>query len=371
MSIRLVGHGKHLSEGRLQLGMARWLVILAGGRGERFWPLSRVMHPKQFLTLVGDKSMLETTRDRVASLIDDAHTYVVTGSDYVQKVADHLPNIPKSHILGEPRGCNTAPSIAWATQCIFDQDPDGTILVLPSDHVIQNGTTFLHLAERAMGLADAHGGFYTFGIVPTHPETGYGYIERDGIAWDDSEVLSVERFVEKPPLKVAQEMVASGRYFWNSGMFVFRVRELQAAIQKFLPDLYAAVRVLVQNPEHAEAIFAELPSVSIDHGIMEKADQVFVLPADIGWDDVGTFGALARLLPRDGEQNAAHGHAVFVESENVTAISNGPMISFVGVKDLFVVATHDAVLILSPDKSQDVRKVVEALKEDGHHDHLL
>ncbi|MDA8207188.1 MAG: mannose-1-phosphate guanylyltransferase [Thermaerobacter sp.] len=351
--------------------MARWLVILAGGRGERFWPLSRVMHPKQFLTLIGDKSMLETTRDRVATLIDDDHIFVVTGVDYVEKVAHNLPRIPQSQILGEPRGCNTAPSIAWAAETIHRRDPEAVLLVLPSDHVIQKADRFLRLADRALMLAAEHGGFYTFGIVPTHPETGYGYIEKNGAAFGDAAVQQVKRFIEKPPREVAEKMVASGRYFWNSGMFAFRVNEFLRAVREFLPALADGIAALVDNPWRIEDIFAELPAISIDHGIMENARSVYVLPADIGWDDVGTFGALARLLPRDGEQNAAHGYAIFVESENVTAITDGPLVSFVGVKDLYVVATHDAVLILSPDKSQDVRKVVEALKQGGSHEHLL
>ncbi len=351
--------------------MARWLVILAGGRGERFWPLSRVMHPKQFLTLIGDRSMLESTRDRVAPLIDDAHTYVVTGVDYVEKVSKNLPAVPHHQILGEPRGCNTAPSIAWAAASIYRQDPDAVLLVLPSDHVIQKADQFLKLADRAMALAEAHGGFYTFGIIPTHPETGYGYIERAGEAFGDSGVLKVARFVEKPPRDVAEEMVASGRYFWNSGMFVFRVTEFLASVREFIPTLADGVESLMESPHRAETIFDELPAISVDHGIMEKARAVYVLPADIGWDDVGTFASLGRLLPRDGEANAAHGYAIFVESKNVTAISDGPLVSFIGVQDLYVVATHDAVLILSPDRSQDVRKVVQALKEGGSHEHLL
>ncbi len=351
--------------------MARWLVILAGGRGERFWPLSRIMHPKQFLTLIGDKSMLESTRERVGSLIDDAHTFVVTGIDYVEKVSGNLPGIPSEQILGEPRGCNTAPSIGWASEIIYRRDPKAVILVLPSDHVIQNGERFSRLVDHAMTLAGVHGGFYTFGIIPTHPETGYGYIERDGVAFPGTQALDVKRFVEKPPREVAEEMVASGRFFWNSGMFVFRAKELLQALRQFLPGLSDGIASLVESPDNAAEIFAELPAVSVDHGVMEKARKVYVLPADIGWDDVGTFGALARLLPRDGEQNAAHGYAVFVESENVTAISDGPLVSFVGVKDLYVVATQDAVLILSPDKSQDVRKVVQALKEAGNYEHLL
>ncbi|NMP21486.1 mannose-1-phosphate guanylyltransferase [Sulfobacillus harzensis] len=351
--------------------MARWLVILAGGRGERFWPLSRVMHPKQFLTLVGERSMLQSTRDRIASVIDDQHTFVVTGMDYVEKVSQNLPEVPRTQILGEPRGCNTAPSIAWAAELIYRQDPEAVMLVLPSDHVIQRADRFRALAMRALAMAEEHGGFYTFGIVPTHPETGYGYIEHNGSAFSQPDVMKVARFVEKPPRDVAERMVESGRFYWNSGMFVFRAEEFLASVREFLPTLAQAIEVLADEPERQGEIFDELPAISVDHGIMEKAHQVYVLPAEIGWDDVGTFASLARLLPRDEEQNAVRGNAVFVETENVTAITDGPLLSFVGVKDLYVVATHDAVLILGPDRSQDVRKVVQALRDNGNHDHLL
>ncbi len=350
--------------------MARWLVLLAGGRGERFWPLSRMMHPKQFLTLVGNESMIRTTRDRVKTLVDDAHTWVVTGRDYVEKVRRNLPDIPESQILGEPVGRNTAPSIAWVAAHIAQRDKDGVMIVLPSDHLIQKPIHFRWLAGQALDAAEMMGGFYTFGVVPSHAETGYGYIERNGMAFGDPNILEVRRFVEKPPMEVAEDMVKSGRFLWNSGMFVFRVQEFLEAVAQHLPEIARAVDTLVQQPDRLDTVFAEIPQVSIDHGIMEKVPQVFVLPADIGWDDVGTFAALARHLPRNDEQNAAHGHAIFVDSKNVTAISDGPVVSFVGVQDLYVVATRDAVLILSPERSQDVRQVVQALKE-GRHDHLL
>lgn len=314
--------------------------------------------------------MIRTTRERVKALVDDAHTWVVTGRDYVEKVRQNLPAIPYDQILGEPVGRNTAPSIAWAAARIAAVDPEGVMLVLPSDHLIQRPARFRQLAEVALTEAAGRGGFYTFGIVPTHPETGYGYIERDGVVAGRPEMLKVLRFVEKPPLEVAEEMVQSGHYFWNSGMFVFRVAEFLRALAIHLPDLHAGIREILHNPRHLDQIFEELPQVSIDHGIMEKVPDVYVLPADIGWDDVGTFAALARHLPRNDEHNAARGHAIFVDSQNVTAISDGPVVSFIGVKDLYVVATRDAVLILSPDRSQDVRQVVQALKE-GRHDHLL
>ncbi len=348
--------------------MARWLVILAGGRGERFWPLSRMMHPKQFLTLMGNHSMIRTTRDRVRPLIGPEHTWVVTGRDYVEKVQTNLPDVPPSHILGEPVGRNTAPSIAWAARQIYREDPSAVILVLPSDHMIKYQKRFQKLVEIALSAVEDQGGFYTFGIVPTHAETGYGYIEQGAEVAHG--ILKVKRFIEKPPLEAAQEMVESGRFFWNSGMFAFTARDFLDAVQLQLPDLAQGIAMAAEHPERLNVIFPDLPQISVDHGIMEKAEHVYVLPADIGWDDVGTFAALARHLPRNDEQNAARGHAIFVDSQNVTAISEGPVVSFIGVKDLFVVATKDAVLILSPDRSQDVRQVVQALKE-GQHDHLL
>jgi mannose-1-phosphate guanylyltransferase len=327
-----------------------------------------MMHPKQFLTLMGNHSMIRTTRDRVRSLIGPENTWVVTGQDYVEKVKANLPDVPPSHILGEPVGRNTAPSITWAAISIYRRDPDAVILILPSDHLIKYQKRFQKLADLSLRAAEERGGFYTFGIVPTHAETGYGYIE-NGVEVEHG-ILRVKRFVEKPPVEEAQVMVESGRFFWNSGMFAFRANEYLSAVKRFIPDLFDGMTALMRDPYRVDVIFPELPQVSVDHGIMEKAEDVYVLPADIGWDDVGTFAALARHLPRNDEQNAARGHAIFVDSQNVTAISEGPVVSFIGVKDLFVVATKDAVLILSPDRSQDVRQVVQALKE-GQHEHLL
>lgn len=349
--------------------MARWLVILAGGRGERFWPLSRMMHPKQFLTLTGNQSMIRNTRDRVRTLIDAEHTWVVTGQDYVEKVRKNLPDVPKSQILGEPLGRNTAPSIAWAAAQIQAIDPEATVLVLPSDHLIKKEKRFRGLVENALDALEKQGGFYTFGIVPTHAETGYGYIQREK-ASSPSGVMGIRKFIEKPPVEQAELMLDEGGYYWNSGMFLFGVNDLLAALHVHLPELYQGVQEIVADPSRLATIFPELPQISIDHGIMEKVHNAYVLEANIGWDDVGTFAALARHLPRNDEQNAARGHAIFVDSQNVTAISEGPVVSFIGVQDLFVVATKDAVLILSPDRSQDVREVVKALKE-GQHEHLL
>ncbi len=328
-----------------------------------------MMHPKQFLSLVGRESMLRTTRERLKPLIDDAHTWVVTGRDYVGKVRENLPLMPPAQILGEPAGRNTAPSIAWAAYEIFARDPEGVMTVLPSDHMIRRTDEFRRLVQAALEQAETRGGFYTFGIVPSHPETGYGYIEQDGEGSSPS-VQRVARFVEKPPLEQAEAMVESGRYYWNSGMFVFPVSEFLQAVKVHLPQVYQGLESIQQDPSQLDAVFTRFPQVSVDHGILEKVHPMYVLPADIGWDDVGTFAALARLLPRNDEKNAARGHAVFVDSENVTAISEGPVVSFIGVKDLVVVATRDAVLILPPERAQDVRQVVQALKE-GRHEHLL
>ncbi len=328
-----------------------------------------MMHPKQFLSLVGSESMLRTTRERLKPLIDDAHTWVVTGRDYVGKVRENLPLMPTSQILGEPVGRNTAPSIAWAAFEIFALDPEAVITVLPSDHMIRRTDEFRRLVRMAIEQAETHGGFYTFGIVPSHPETGYGYIEQDGEGVSPA-IQRVARFVEKPPLEQAEAMVASGGYYWNSGMFVFPAQEFLQAVKVHLPEVYQGLELIQQDPSRLDAVFPRFPQVSVDHGIFEKAHPMYVLPADIGWDDVGTFAALARLLPRNDEKNAARGHAVFVDSENVTAISEGPVVSFIGVKDLVVVATRDAVLILPPERAQDVRQVVQALKE-GRHEHLL
>lgn len=335
-----------------------WLVVLAGGRGERFWPLSRQRRPKQFLRLLSDRTMLQETVDRVAPVFPPERTLVVTGADYVDLVYEQLPTVPRDQVLAEPVGRSTAPSVAWAARWIMDRDPGAVMAVLPSDHAVLRPDAFRKLLGQALGYAAESGRMTLFGIVPERPETGFGYIE---VARPGSGPTDVVRFVEKPDVLRAREMVASGRHYWNSGMFVLPLRTFWSTLERTLPDVAAGVDALVRGPETDPAVFAALPEVSLDVGVMERAGNLAVIPADIGWDDVGTFAAVARIR---AEQQPDRVHLDRVDDVVVIG-DEGPWVAAIGIRHLVVVRTPDVVLILPPEEAQGVRQVVRQLAERG------
>lgn len=332
-----------------------WLVILAGGRGERFWPLSRTARPKQFLRLLGPRSLLQDTVDRVAPLIDRAHTVVVTGEAYAALVEEQLPG---SWVLGEPVGRNTAASIAWAAAAIRSRDPEGLLVVLPSDHAVTDAAGFQAVLSAAMASAQRRQRMTLLGVRPTRPETGFGYIEAETATASAAAAdgVAVAAFVEKPSRERAEAMVASGRFYWNAGMFILPLLEVWGAFSRWLPDTLAAVS---GTSEEFAWRFAALRPVSFDVGIMEQATAVDMLPLDVGWDDVGSFEAVARLL-----MGRAPARVVWDRVHDVTVIGDeGPWIAGIGLSHLVVVRTPDAVLILPPEESQAVRALVHQLQE--------
>jgi mannose-1-phosphate guanylyltransferase len=334
-----------------------WLVVLAGGRGERFWPLSRQTRPKQFLRLLSDRTMLQETVDRVGPT-DPERVLVVTGADYIPLVREQLPQLPPANILGEPVGRNTAVSVAWACRVVQDRDPEAVLTVLPSDHAISNPEVFRRLLAEARQYAQESGRFTLFGIVPDRPDTGFGYIEA-GRAVRGRRVRRVVRFVEKPDPARARAMVASGRFFWNSGMFVLPVSTLWDRYRALLPDLAEGIDAVVRHPDRVRSVFQRLEPVSIDVGIMERSDDLAVLPArDLGWDDVGTFSAVARLLAERAPERV-----VFDRADDVVVIGDeGPWVAGVGVRHLVIVRTPDVVLVLTPEEAQGVRNLVTQLR---------
>lgn len=330
-----------------------WLVILAGGRGERFWPLSRTARPKQFLRLLGPRSLLQETADRVAPLIDRAHTLVVTGEAYAPLVDEQLPGC---WVLGEPVGRNTAASIAWAAAAIRERDPDALLAVLPSDHAVEDPVGFRGVLAAAMASAQRRRRMTLLGVRPTRPETGFGYIEAEAPAAGVPVGVPVAAFVEKPSRERAEAMVASGRFYWNAGMFILPLQEVWSALARWLPDTLAAVSTA---PDDFGERFRALEPVSFDVGILERATAVDVLPLDVGWDDVGSFQAVARLLAGRAPQRVAWDRV-----HDVTVIGDdGPLIAGIGLSHLVVVRTPDAVLILPPEESQAVRALVHQLQE--------
>ena len=343
-------------------------VILSGGSGTRLWPLSRSGKPKQLLSLTHDETMLQLTARRVADRARFAAPLVVANAAHVEMIEAQFAQIGMTDatLILEPVGRNTAPAIALAA---LAAPPDAVLLVMPSDHVIGKIDAFLAAVESALPLV-MKGWLATFGIAAHAPETGYGYICAGELLAPG--VNRVERFVEKPDRATAERYIAEGGYAWNGGIFLFRADALLAAFEAYAPEILAAARNAMAA-RHIEgrrlhpdaAAFAASPSDSIDYAVMEQAERVAVVPVDMGWSDVGSWDALHELAA-DLDGNAHHGEVVAIDTSGCLIRSEGPLIAAVGVKDLIVIATGDAVLILPRGSSQDVKRAVEALKRDGH-----
>ncbi|WP_372016008.1 mannose-1-phosphate guanylyltransferase/mannose-6-phosphate isomerase [Pseudoxanthomonas sp. 10H] len=342
-------------------------VILSGGSGTRLWPLSREAYPKQFLPLAGELTMLQATWHRVAPLAGRA-PLVVANEEHRFVAAEQLQQVgatPQA-ILLEPVGRNTAPAIAVAALEATRDGDDAVLLVLPSDHVINDETAFQHAVKQALPAAVA-GKLVTFGIVPAGPETGYGYIK----AMSGAGVRAVERFVEKPDLATAQAYVASGEYFWNSGMFLFKASRYLAELQTFNPRILdASRRAWEQARRDLDFVrldrdaFAAVPSDSIDYAVMEKTADAALVPLDAGWSDVGSWTALREVSRQDADGNAHHGDVIAIDCRNTYAYGER-LVALVGLDDVIVVETPDAVLVGNGQRMQEVKEVVARIKREG------
>lgn len=343
-------------------------AVMAGGSGTRFWPLSRQHTPKQLLKFLGDSTLLRATLQRVQPICPPARQLVITASHLVKAVHDDVPELPRGHVIGEPVARNTAPCMAVAALVAAKLDPAAILVLLPADHWIADDQAFREALLRAACQADA-GHIVTLGIAPSHPETGYGYIESGGAV--DEGVCDVVRFVEKPTLDAALTYLGSGRHLWNAGVFVLRADRALQAIAQHLPAIATALAPLQEgsptDPAWQQRLrdgFGQCPSVSIDYGVMEHERQLRVVRLQAGWSDVGTWYALLAL--RTGQTgNFERGDVLAIDSEGCVLISDGPLVAAVGLRDLAVVATRDATLVLPLDRSQDVRQVVATLQERG------
>ena len=346
-------------------------VIMAGGKGERFWPKSRTSCPKQFLSLTSDgETMLQKTVRRLAPLVAEDDVYLVTNAAYRERIAEQLPELPAENVLFEPCPRNTAPCIGLAASVIRKKYGDAVMLVLPSDHLIRSEDMYLDTLRRAVLAAENGRNLVTLGITPTYPETGYGYIQyvrgsgRNG-------VYQVERFVEKPDLPTARTYLKEGNYLWNSGMFIWKASSILYNMQAFMPELYNGLMPVADaygTPEFEtvlNAAFCELPAQSVDFGIMEKADSICTIPGSFGWDDVGSWLALERINPTDTQGNMFSGDVVSVDSRRCTVCADARTVAVLGLEDMVIVDTPDALLVCNKNSTQDIKKILSSLREQG------
>lgn len=352
---------------------------MAGGRGERFWPKSRKNLPKQFLSLTDDgRTMIQLTVERISPIVDIKDIFIGTNASYKALVKEQLPGLPEENILCEPVGRNTAPAIGLCAAHIQKKYGDAAMLVLPSDHLIKNNALFVQVLRDAIALAQKGENLVTIGITPEHPETGYGYIKFNSQNSDAqiANAFEVERFVEKPNLEKAKEYLDSGDYLWNSGMFIWKASTILARIKEFLPETYSGLEKIaaaIGQANYAEILdttFRAFSSESIDYGIMEKAKNIYTLPGSFGWDDVGSWLALGRHKHTNEDNSVIDGNVVAINCRDNIIQGGKKLIAAVGVKDLIIVDTDDAILICQKESAGDIKKVLENLRNAEREEYL-
>ncbi len=352
--------------------MESYAVIMAGGKGERFWPWSRNNLPKQFLNLIGERSLIQQTFDRLTGFFSPEKILVVTGKTFLPLVQKHLSGIPRGNIITEPVGRNTAPCIGLVPLYLINKDPNSVMLLLPADHLVINEKAFLSCIARALKLASEEDVLVAIGITPTRPETGYGYIKKTGRALTgEPKVYRVQSFVEKPDRQKAQKFLSTGRYVWNSGIFAWKTRLILDKINKHLPHLYKRLDEMdkylgtAQEAEALSELFPAVPKVSIDHGVMEKEQKILLVQGHFGWDDLGSWAALAEHSPKDKNQNVSKGKHLGIDTKGCLVYGQEALIATLGVSNLAIVQTNGVVLVCSMDYAQDIKKMVEQLKTKG------
>lgn len=351
--------------------MVKTALIMAGGRGERFWPKSRKNLPKQFLSLTSDgKTMIQLTVERISPVVSLENIYISTNTSYKKLVMEQLPGIPEENILCEPVGRNTAPCIGLAAVHIRKKLGDAIMMVLPSDHLIKNNVMFLDVIRDAATAAEENTNLVTIGITPSYPETGYGYIQFDSQNLKEctSRAYKVVNFKEKPDLSTAKEYVASGDYLWNSGMFIWKVSSILSNMENLMPAMYDGLKKIensigtTDQEQVLESEFINFKSESIDYGIMEHAKDIYIIPGAFGWDDVGSWLALERINSTNEFGNVVNGNVISIDTKNSIIHGNEKLIATVGLKDIIIIDTEDALLICDKDSTQDIKKVIENLK---------
>jgi mannose-1-phosphate guanylyltransferase len=350
-------------------------LIMAGGIGSRFWPLSSNKKPKQFLNLIDDqRNMIQLTVDRIKEIADSEEIFIATSENYKNDVEKYLPEIPSENISIEPMRRNTAACIGLAALHIEEKHPEATMLILPSDHLISNNEEFINTIRSAAEIAEAGDNLVTIGIEPTRPETGYGYINYNQNQF--KEAYEVNKFTEKPDLKKAIEFIKSGNYLWNSGMFVWKVKTIRKMFKKYMTELDQAlenINEVIGTAEEKEITYQEfkkLESISIDYGVMEKDDNIYVVPGSFGWDDIGSWSSLADIKEKDEAGNVTKGSYLTIKTNNSIIQAKDKLIAAVGMEDVIIVESEDAILVCNKDNDQDVKELRNLIAEKGM-DHLL
>lgn len=357
-----------------------YAVVIAGGKGTRFWPRSRERKPKHLLDIISERTLIQETVDRIRHLVPPENILIVTGISHAVELIKQLPEIPGENIIIEPFGRNTAPCIGLAALHIKRKTGDDVMVVLPSDHLIAGKERFLHILRVAAEMAQRGNYLLTVGIKPEKPETGYGYIEQGTLkaVIGGENIYEVRSFREKPPLELAKTFLERGGFLWNSGMFIWKVSTILEAIKQLLPGLYrnllqieGALGTDRESGITAQA-YGEITPVSIDHGVMEKADDVLLLEGEFGWNDIGSWDALWEMSDKDERGNAVWGGGDFVGVDTKNSFISSPqkLVALVGVEDLLVIETEDSLLICKRGSSQDVKVVVETIEARGKKEYL-
>jgi len=351
---------------------------MAGGMGARFWPLSRKKKPKQFLPIVSDKTMIEETIHRLLPVVPYSKIYTVANLEQTQIIKNLLPQLPEDNLVIEPQGKNTAPSLIMATASLFLQNSKAVVAALPADHLIKEPSVFLDKLKAGAVAASREKKLITFGIPPDYAATGYGYIQflkENALQISAERFYSVQQFIEKPDLATAKTFLAKGNYFWNSGMFLWQVSVFAEKLEEYAPDMFAywkRMLTALENNDKAqiESIFEEIPSISIDYALMEKAQGTLMAEGNFGWSDVGAWSALVDIWPQDKRGNALRGENIVLGSQNCLLYNPQKLTALIGVQDLLVVETEDALLICSQREDQKVKEIVDKLKKEGKNEFL-
>ncbi|MBR3356628.1 MAG: mannose-1-phosphate guanylyltransferase [Solobacterium sp.] len=351
--------------------LTKTVLIMAGGRGTRFWPRSRKSLPKQFLSLTGDgKTMIQLTVERLLPVIRMEDIYISTNEDYRELVKEQLPGIPEENILCEPVGRNTAPCIGLGAVHIAQKYDDAVMIVLPSDHQIRMPDIFRETLNDACEIAEGSKSIVTIGITPNYPETGYGYIKYIPDSRKKS-AFAVDRFVEKPNIDKAREYLKSGQYLWNAGQFVWKVSTILKDLEAYMPDTYAklmTIRDAIATEDYDRVLqkeFRAMQSQSIDYGVLEKAENIYVIPGNFGWDDVGSWLAVGRLQEENADGSIVAGDVITVSSKNCIIQGEDKLIAAVGLENIIIVDTKDAILICDKEHAGEIKTVMAQLEENG------